>query len=201
MEIEMANNKFVRYLVGTILFLSLVLGILFINQATINAKGLEIRFIENSILQEWSSFHYIFVPGSGFTPRASSTTWSYPGGGCVSAVTGNELFSLDLQLPQGARIDYLRLYYYDTSANNSTAWITTYDGSGGFTDLTNVSSTGNSGYGTTLSPLIQHVVDNASRAYVLNWQANQTGSTMRLCGLRVAYRLPMSQVFLPVIIN
>jgi hypothetical protein len=138
----------------------------------------------------WSDFYYLYAGGSTLRPRASATTWSYNGVGCVSAVTGNDIFSLDLQLPQGARIDYLRLYYYDTSANNSTAWITTYDGSGGFTDLTSVSSTGNSGYGTSLSPLVEHVVNNATRAYVFNWRADQTGSTMRLCAFRVAYRLP-----------
>jgi hypothetical protein len=138
----------------------------------------------------WSSFEYVFVAGSTFTPRASSTTWGYPGTGCVNAVSGNDIFTLPLILPQGSRIDYLRLYYYDTSNNNSRAWITTYNGSGGFTDLLNVDSTGNSGYGNTLSAFSGHIVDNLSNSYVLNWQANQTGGSMRLCGMRVAYRIP-----------
>jgi hypothetical protein len=34
------------------------------------------------------------------------------------------------------------------------------------------------------------VVDNSDGGYVLNWLPNVTGTTMRLCGLRVAYRLP-----------
>jgi hypothetical protein len=140
--------------------------------------------------KEWSDFYYVLGAGSTFRPRASSTTWGYPGTGCVNAVSGNDIFTLPLILPQGSRIDYLRLYYYDTSNHNSRAWITTYNGSGGFTDLLNVDSTGNSGYGTTLSTFSGHIVDNFSNSYVLNWQPDQTGGTMRLCGMRVAYRLP-----------
>ena len=139
---------------------------------------------------EWTDFYYTFVAGSSLRPRDSSSAWRYPGVGCVYINNGNQLMTVDLNIPSGARIDYLRLYYRDTSANNSRAWITTYDGAGAATDLTNVASAGNSGYGTTLSPLVSHVVNNASRSYSLNWRADQTGTSMQLCGLRVAYRLP-----------
>jgi hypothetical protein len=139
---------------------------------------------------EWTDFYYTFVAGSSLRPRDSSSAWRYQGVGCVYINNGNQLMTIDLNIPSGARIDYLRLYYRDTSASNSVAWITTYDGAGAVTDLTNVPSAGNSGYGTTLSPLVSHVVNNASRSYSLNWRADQTGSSMQLCGLRVAYRLP-----------
>jgi hypothetical protein len=145
------------------------------------------------------NFSYFHAAGSSLTPRSSQTAWTYQSVGCVSASGGNDIFSMHLDLPQGARIDYLRLYYRDTSANNSQAWITTYDAAGGFTDLTNVSSTGAAGYGTTLSPFVNHVVNNAARAYVLNWQPNQTGPSMQLCGLRVAYRVQVRNGFLPMI--
>jgi hypothetical protein len=69
--------------------------------------------------------------------------------------------------------------------------LTTYNGAGGFTDLYFVGSTGTAGYGTALSPQVFHIVNNADNAYVLNWRPNATGNTMRLCGLRVAYRLPV----------
>jgi hypothetical protein len=139
----------------------------------------------------WSTFYYAFVAGSALHPVDSDTTWNYDGYGCVSASTGaSNLFNVHLDLPQGSRIDYLRIFYYDTSSNDSRAWITTYDGEGGFSDLTDVDSSGNSGYGTALSDYVGHVVDTTNDSYVLNWRANQTGSTMRLCGLRVAYRLP-----------
>jgi len=138
----------------------------------------------------WSNFYYSFAAGATMRPRDSATSWAYPGGGCVSIPEGTDLFTLPLDLPQGSRIDYLRMFFYDTSALDSIAWITVYDGGGGFTDLVSVTSTGTVGYGTSLSPLLERVVDNTNYSYVLNYKANQTGSSMRLCGLRVAYRLP-----------
>lgn len=143
-------------------------------------------------------FYYFNAAGSAFAPRDSSTSWDYQSGGCVSAGVGNDIFTLHLDLPQGARIDYLRIYYRDTSAANSRAWVTTYDGAGNFSDLTAVDSTGNGGYGTTLSPYVGHVVDKLNRSYVLNWRPEQTGASMQLCGLRVAYRLQVRQFYLPV---
>lgn len=109
----------------------------------------------------------------------------------VPTAVPNDNFTLHLDVPHGARIEYLRLFYYDTSPANSQAWITTYNAQGSLTDLTTITSTGATGYGTTLSPQITHVVDTANNAYVLNWRANQLGKSMRLCGLRVAYRLPV----------
>lgn len=147
------------------------------------------------------NFAYFHAAGSSLTPRDSSTGWIYQGTGCVSANGGNDIFSMHLDLPEGARIDYLRLYYRDTSANSSTAWITTYDAAGGFNDLTSVTSSGAAGYGTALSPFVNHVVNNAARAYVLNWQPNQTGASMQLCGLRVAYRVAVSTTYLPAVIR
>lgn len=138
----------------------------------------------------WSTFYYAFVAGTTLRPRDSSTTWEYQGGGCVSASSGTDLFNIDLDLPEGSRIDYLRIFFNDTSDSNSIAWITSYDGAGNFNDITSVQSSGNSGYGTELSGFIDVVVDNASNSYVLNWRSNQTGSSMALCGFRVAYRLP-----------
>ena len=102
-----------------------------------------------------------------------------------------DLFTLHLEVPHGARIDYLRLFFYDTSSANSQSWITTYNAQGAFSDLTSVDSVGTGGYGTNLSVYLGHVVDTETNAYVLNWRPNQLGSAMRLCGLRVAYRLPV----------
>jgi hypothetical protein len=141
-------------------------------------------------ISDWSTFRYINIAGATLVPRSSATDWTYPGGGCISASGANDIFNIHLPIPNGSRIDYLRIYFYDTSANNSQAWVTTYNGAGAFADLTSVSSSGTAGYGTLLSPFVGHVVDSASDSYVLNWRSNQTGSTMRLCGLRIAYRDP-----------
>lgn len=139
------------------------------------------------------------VAGAALRPRDSSSGWDYSGVGCVSRTNGSELLNIHLGLPQGSRIDYLRIYYYDTSGSDSTAWVTSYNSSGGFTDITNVTSSGTGGYGTRLSSYVGHVVNNSSSSYVLNWNAVQNGGAMRLCGLRVAYRVPTRDLFMPLI--
>lgn len=141
----------------------------------------------------WSDFYYFHVAGSALRPRDSSVNWTTDGsGGCAVLSSGDTsvVFNVHLDIPNGARIDYLRLYYYDTSANDSYSWITRYNNTGSLTDLTTVKSTGTAGYGTTLSPLLGHIVDSTNFSYLLNWRPYQLGQTMRLCGFRVAYRLP-----------
>lgn len=139
----------------------------------------------------WSSIYYDFSAGATLRPRASLTNWAYASGGCIYPSKGSDLFTLPLNLPEGVRIDYLRLYYYDASTvNDSTAWITIYDGAGGVTDLISVSSTGSGGYDYIISDYLGHVVNNEDYAYVLNYANGTQSNLVRLCGLRVAYRLP-----------
>ncbi|MDF1521171.1 MAG: hypothetical protein P1P73_11935 [Brevefilum sp.] len=73
----------------------------------------------------------------------------------------------------------------------SYAWITTYNDQGGYDDITTVPVGTQIGYQTNLSSYIGHVVNNASDSYVLNWRPNYLGNGFQLCGLRVAYRLPL----------
>lgn len=147
------------------------------------------------------TFSYQRIAGSAFTPRDRATSWGYGAVGCIYAIGGNDLFTHHLNLPEGARIDYLRLFTNDASASNSTAWITVYDNAGQVTDLVSVSSSGSSGYNTTLSDYLGQVVDNSTHSYVLNWRSNQTGATMQLCGLRVAYRLEVQETYLPLMLR
>ncbi len=142
----------------------------------------------------WSTdFYYYHVTGSALRPRDSSVEWTTgSSGGCLYLSSGTEwvVFNIQLDIPDGVRIDYLRLFYYDTSANDSYSWVTRYNDEDGIEDVAAASSEGTAGYGTFLSPLVEHVVDNANYSYILNWRPYQLGSSMMLCGLRVAYRLP-----------
>ena len=140
----------------------------------------------------WSHFYYMYVAGSTLRHRISGNNWYSAGsGGCVYTDNTSNILNLDAQFPEGARIDYLRIFYYDTSASDSTAWVTAYDGASGLNDLTNVSSSGDTGYGTNLGGYLGHVVNSYTSAYLLNWRPIVADNTMQLCGLRVAYRLPM----------
>jgi hypothetical protein len=145
-------------------------------------------------------FYYIFTAGSSLHSADYTMRQDYQPGACVSAVdTGNQFFTLNLNLPDGARIDYLRLYYYDTDAGTGTANIRKYDGAGGYIQIATVGSAGSTGYGTTLSAYVGHVVNNSNGGYVLNWLPSVASTSMQLCGLRVAYRLPAKQIFIPLV--
>jgi hypothetical protein len=138
----------------------------------------------------WSGFYYYHVAGSTFHTRQSTSTWAYGGSGCVYRTNGTQPFVLFLDLPDGSRIDYLRVYYNDSDAVNGFAGIIRYNGLGTFEDLVSVYSDGNSGYGTQLSSFVGHVVDNYEWAYTVFWNPNTNSSTVQMCSLRVAYRLP-----------
>ena len=149
--------------------------------------------IKNNGDPNWTGYYYYHVPGSALRPRDSSVEWgSDASGGCLKLVSGSSgvVFNVQLDIPNGDRIDYLRIFYYDTSASDSQAWVTRYDDIGGIQDIAYVTSQGNTGYGTSLSPDVTHVVDNIDQSYILNWRPNVVGSTMYLCGLRVAYMIP-----------
>ncbi len=98
---------------------------------------------------------------------------------------------MDVQLPEGSRVDYLRLFYFDTNTNDSLAWLTSYDGAGSKDDMVYVQSASDVGYGTTLSEYLGEVVDTTYKSYLLNWNPlSAFNETLQVCGLRIAYRLP-----------
>ncbi len=142
----------------------------------------------------WSVNNYYFnVAGSALTARDSNVDWkSDTSGGCLYLTNGDlyTKFNIHLDIPNGARIEYLRVYYYSNSSSNSYAWITRYNNQGAFEDVAFVKTTPFTGYGTELSSFIGHVVDSVYYSYVLIWQSDEIGATTQLCGLRVAYRLP-----------
>lgn len=62
-----------------------------------------------------SSFRYVHIPGSVLLPRASTVQWKTgQTGGCIYLKSGPtyEVFNINLNIPEGSRIDYLRVYYY-----------------------------------------------------------------------------------------
>lgn len=142
--------------------------------------------------EAWSEFQYLFVSGVATSPRSNLPSWLYAGAGCVSVMNApSEIFNFHVDLPAGSRIDYVRIYYYDTVAQAGSGFLTSYDGAGGFTDMVYLSTEGSAGYATTLSAYSGAIVDNLSQSYLLNWRPNAVGNGMRLCGFRIAYRLPV----------
>ena len=142
------------------------------------------------------SFSYYRLVGTAFNERTTTTTYAYNFNGCVYENGGTDnRFMAPVLVPEGATIKYLRLYYDDTNAGTDlTAWLTRYQPGVTSEDLTSVTSSGSSGYGTTLSPEITHTVDLTSWAYTVIIAPNANASSNSFCGVRVAYYAPVGTV-------
>lgn len=135
-----------------------------------------------------SSFTYFNVAGSSFVPRGNTSAPVYQGGGCVARASLGDFLVYPLQLPTGSQIRYVRVYYNDTSSADLTVALTRYDGIGGFVDETVFNNTGiSSGYGSTLSPELNAVVDNLEQTRQLLVNFGEASATLQFCGIRVAY--------------
>jgi hypothetical protein len=132
---------------------------------------------------------YLQIAASSFIPFASSAEFSYPGNGCISKTGGSEArFAHKLLLPAGSTVKFVRLYFYDDSISSVTAFFTTYDAAGNFTELASVGSVDSSGYGSSLSPELDYVINPAvSPVNIVANLGAQDDSTLRFCGVRVAY--------------
>jgi hypothetical protein len=107
-----------------------------------------------------------------------------------------------VQLPQGAIVDLLRVYFYDNDpVHNAQAALYAYDGAGSGTMIASVASTGQPGQYSVSSGLFSHVVDNEARALSvsLNYGAATT-SALRICGVRLRYHYsPLWAARLPLV--
>lgn len=151
-----------------------------------------------------ASFSYHRLVGTAFNPRTSTTTFNYYFNGCVYETAGTDnRFMAPLIIPDHSTIKFLRLYYDDTSAGTDiTAWITRYQPGVTSEDLTSVTSSGSSGYGTTLSTEITHTVQTTDWAYTLIIAPNGNSSANSFCGVRVAYYAPNAYaVAVPVMLK
>lgn len=134
------------------------------------------------------------IAGSALRPRVSSDgTAVNLDGGCIYNSSGSAtgVLNVPLQLPEGANVLTLRMYYFDTSASNSTAWFTVYDLYGSIVEEFSVASAGNAGNSFNDSAPIDHLIDPSLYSYVLNWRPTVAGATMQLCGFRVFYNPPV----------
>jgi hypothetical protein len=130
------------------------------------------------------------VAGSVLRERTSTDgTAVNTSGGCIYNSSGSSFGVLNTPvfLPNGATVDTLRMYYFDTSGSDSMGWFTIYDLYGEIVQEFSVSSTGTLGNSFNDSAPINHVIDHSLYSYVLNWRPNVAGTTMQLCGFRIFY--------------
>ncbi|MCI0398352.1 MAG: hypothetical protein L0332_26455 [Chloroflexi bacterium] len=138
-----------------------------------------------------------------FVAYDSSNTWAYDGGGCFHRTGGSTWWDTDLQLPDGAEIDYLRVYYYDMNGTTDAETILfQFDDIGGNVQLASAAGSGTPGYSSAGSGFFSHFVDNTDHSYVLRIDFNgATTSDLRICAVRIRYQYNVATLSLPAIMN
>ena len=136
---------------------------------------------------------YLHLSGSSFIQMYSDVDYTYYSGGCVyhSAGSASHTFmNLGLILPSGSRIKSLRFYFYDTSASDSTLRLRQMNDGDEWVDVASLNSTGTGGLSYVSTSSLDYLIDYTNYSYVLQYQGNVIGSTMRFCGVRIGYAPP-----------
>jgi len=140
--------------------------------------------------------HYLGVPGDLFVPRTLNSTVSYLsvfGNGGAYMTTGTEVrMRAPLNLPDGAVITSLRVYFFDNSTQDLTVSIVNYV-PGGYGSVATVDSSGIAGNGNK-SVVVSgpsNVIHNNDTFYMLWATSSGTWSTeaanLRIVGVTVGY--------------
>lgn len=130
------------------------------------------------------------VVGSTLRPRVNDVSYTTNGsGGCVYVTAGSAttVWNTPLWIPDGANVQYLRIYVNDTSTSNVQGWFSIYDLYGGLVQEFAVASAGTPGETYFDSAQINHVIDYSLYSYVVNMRPGGTGSTLQFCGARIFY--------------
>ena len=135
------------------------------------------------------------IAGTGFVSANSANTYAYQsGGGVALTVLGGPptwpFMTAPLELPNGALLDSLVLYYGDT---DNTAAITLsllrYNRTGGAETLASVSSIDDGTSSRTTSAIANPTVDNSTYSYAL--AAEIDSAPLILYGARIGYSPPV----------
>lgn len=125
-----------------------------------------------------------------FTPAFSDMEYRYSTGGCMYRTGGGSFdhTAYTVQLPEGAEITYMRLYFYDNTPDlDAVAQLMAYDGQGSLRLIDLVQSEGTPGWSSVGSGMpFSYFVHNADETLAL-WLAfgQSTGDDLRLCAVRI----------------
>lgn len=131
------------------------------------------------------------APANAFVQYDDDAAWNYYGAGCIYRTGGAQWYDIDVQLPDGAEITHLRVYFYDDDAvNDASAVFYSFDGAGNFTLVAQVSSSGTPGQSSEVVAF-SHIVDTSAEALAVRIAfEGGTTSSLQICGIRFQYNTP-----------
>jgi hypothetical protein len=129
--------------------------------------------------------------GSTLRPRRNDVNYTTnSNGGCVYVESGNAstIWNLPLALPNGTKVEWLRMYYYDNDpAVTMNGWFTKYDLYGSIVQEWSMSSVDGGNMYTDVLITPTQTIDYGAFSYVINWRPVGTGANLQLCGFRIFY--------------
>ena len=136
--------------------------------------------------------HFVRSAATAFVQLDNTNTWVYGGSGCIFRTGGSISFDIDLQIPGGVVLDYLRIFFNDTDpVNDARAFLYAFDGAGNVTLLATAASSGTPGFSSEGSGFFSHNVDNVGEALTMRIDfGSSTTSALEICGVRVRYTTP-----------
>lgn len=139
-----------------------------------------------------ATLHFVRSAATTFVQYNSTNTWGYGGSGCIYKTGGSAFYELDLQIPDGVELDFLRIYFNDTDAvNEASAFLFSFDGAGNNTQIASAGSSGSPGFSSAGSGFFSHIVDNVNEALGLRIGfGSATTSALQICGVRLRYTTP-----------
>lgn len=159
-------------------------------------RAVPFTFAAEAVAPFANNLHY-FVAAPTFVPRESNVTVTYAGAGCVTIAgpsgATDPALTIDVQLPQGAKVKGLRIYHRNTiDSAESRVSFSGYDGLGDYPVNEFVNASGVSGYASTwreFDPAIE--IDNENLGYALvYYQLPGTWSGVEFCGASLFYDEP-----------
>lgn len=135
----------------------------------------------NSTSRIWS------IAGSALRPRDSGVNFAADssGGGAYPLDNPFKVWNAPVHLPQGAVVNTVTMFYYDTSTSNRPGFFTIYDRqTAAIVTEWAMSSSGSSGAGSAFATVNQ-TIDNTQHAYMVNWRPNMAGGSIQLRGFQI----------------
>ena len=147
--------------------------------------------------------YFLFLSANTFVPYDETTAYQFGGGGCVYVTDGWPYSEHSVELPQGAEISQVRLYFYDNDAiNDAEVHMWAFPGDGTSEKLVDFESSGTPGWDWVDSPPFSHRVDNSAEALSVRLEyQDATTSDLMHCGVRIRYQYSPSLTSLPLILN
>ena len=132
--------------------------------------------------------HYYAVASSAFFPVTNVDYTNGYGMGGAYLYSGSGGMHATVDLPQGAIVTSLKVYFNDTSSADVSVTLQKQYYTGGYADLASVSSSGISGYMNGTDPSIDNATINKLNAgYMLYAYSMSWSSALRIMGAVITY--------------